>query len=61
MLLECITANVFIIFQTLLLHGNIITSLRTGPHFLPKAVNIMSLAENEIADINEVIFSFFLS
>ncbi|XP_060591068.1 uncharacterized protein LOC132746033 isoform X4 [Ruditapes philippinarum] len=40
--------------KTLLLHGNIITTLKTAPHFFPKAVSILSLAENEIADINEV-------
>ncbi|WAR07216.1 CEP97-like protein, partial [Mya arenaria] len=42
--------------KTLLLHGNIVTSLRTAPHFLPKSVTILSLAENEIGDINEVSF-----
>ncbi|XP_053397465.1 uncharacterized protein LOC123551935 isoform X2 [Mercenaria mercenaria] len=40
--------------KTLLLHGNIITTLKTAPHFLSKSVSILSLAENEIADINEV-------
>ncbi|XP_052242853.1 uncharacterized protein LOC127852875 isoform X2 [Dreissena polymorpha] len=42
--------------KTLLLHGNMVTSLRTAPHFLPKSINIFSLAENEISDINEVSF-----
>ena len=42
------------IFQTLLLHGNIITSLESAPQSLPKSLAILSLAENEIADLNEV-------
>lgn len=47
--------------QTLLLHGNSITTLRTVPAHLPAHVSILSLAENEIRDLNEVIiFSLFL-
>ncbi|XP_074641154.1 uncharacterized protein LOC141898898 isoform X2 [Tubulanus polymorphus] len=40
--------------KTLLLHGNIITSLKFVPSYLPNSVNILSLAENEINDLNEV-------
>ncbi|KAJ8315581.1 hypothetical protein KUTeg_007731 [Tegillarca granosa] len=40
--------------KTLLLHGNIITSLKPVPHNFPKSLVILSLAENEIIDINEV-------
>ncbi|KAK3595229.1 hypothetical protein CHS0354_021545 [Potamilus streckersoni] len=40
--------------QTLLLHGNILTTLRQAPQFLPSSIVILSLAENEISDINEV-------
>ncbi|NWZ79621.1 CEP97 protein, partial [Poecile atricapillus] len=42
--------------KTLLLHGNIITSLRTAPVCLPQSVTVLSLAENEIRDLNEVSF-----
>ncbi|NWT21057.1 CEP97 protein, partial [Vireo altiloquus] len=42
--------------KTLLLHGNIITSLRTAPVCLPQSLNVFSLAENEIRDLNEVSF-----
>ncbi|XP_060069626.1 uncharacterized protein LOC132549692 [Ylistrum balloti] len=42
--------------RTLLLHGNILTSLRTVPQHFPKSVVILSLAENEIGDINEVMY-----
>lgn len=42
------------ILQTLLLHGNIITSLRTAPVCLPQNLTVFSLAENEIRDLNEV-------
>lgn len=41
-------------FKTLLLHGNIITSLRVVPAYLPRSLAILSLAENEIRDLNEV-------
>lgn len=41
-------------FKTLLLHGNIITSLRMAPAYLPRSLAILSLAENEIRDLNEV-------
>ncbi|KAJ8253200.1 hypothetical protein GJAV_G00210200 [Gymnothorax javanicus] len=40
--------------KTLLLHGNIITTLRAVPAFLPPHLTILSLAENEIRDLNEV-------
>ncbi|KAM9850484.1 centrosomal protein of 97 kDa [Aulostomus maculatus] len=40
--------------KTLLLHGNSITTLRTVPAHLPAHVAILSLAENEIRDLNEV-------
>ncbi|KAM4701441.1 centrosomal protein of 97 kDa [Discoglossus pictus] len=40
--------------KTLLLHGNNITSLRTASSSLPLSLNILSLAENEIRDLNEV-------
>ena len=46
-------------FQTLLLHGNILTTLRTAPNHLPKSLCIVSLAENEITDLNEVHFILF--
>ncbi|XP_033741775.1 centrosomal protein of 97 kDa-like [Pecten maximus] len=42
--------------RTLLLHGNILTSLRTVPQHFPKSIAILSLAENEIGDINEVMY-----
>ncbi|NWU96932.1 CEP97 protein, partial [Upupa epops] len=42
--------------KTLLLHGNIITSLRTAPVCLPQNLAVLSLAENEIRDLNEVSF-----
>ncbi|NXH40126.1 CEP97 protein, partial [Dicaeum eximium] len=42
--------------KTLLLHGNIITSLRTAPLCLPQSLTVLSLAENEIRDLNEVSF-----
>ncbi|XP_053168623.1 centrosomal protein of 97 kDa isoform X2 [Hemicordylus capensis] len=42
--------------KTLLLHGNIITSLRTAPACLPQGLAILSLAENEIRDLNEISF-----
>ncbi|XP_062259127.1 centrosomal protein of 97 kDa [Platichthys flesus] len=40
--------------KTLLLHGNSITTLRTVPAHLPARLSILSLAENEIRDLNEV-------
>ncbi|XP_030614435.1 centrosomal protein of 97 kDa [Archocentrus centrarchus] len=40
--------------KTLLLHGNSITTLRTVPAHLPAQLSILSLAENEIRDLNEV-------
>ncbi|XP_042532783.1 centrosomal protein of 97 kDa isoform X2 [Dipodomys spectabilis] len=40
--------------KTLLLHGNIITSLRMAPAYLPRSLAILSLAENEIRDLNEI-------
>ncbi|KAG7467044.1 hypothetical protein MATL_G00149150 [Megalops atlanticus] len=40
--------------KTLLLHGNIITTLRVVPAHLPPHLSILSLAENEIRDLNEV-------
>ncbi|XP_013399437.1 uncharacterized protein LOC106165681 [Lingula anatina] len=40
--------------QTLLLHGNILTNLKTVPTYLPKSIAILSLAENEISDLTEV-------
>ncbi|KAA8588013.1 hypothetical protein FQN60_001207 [Etheostoma spectabile] len=39
--------------KTLLLHGNSITTLRTLPAHLPANLSILSLAENEIRDLNE--------
>ncbi|XP_045396333.1 centrosomal protein of 97 kDa isoform X2 [Lemur catta] len=42
--------------KTLLLHGNIITSLRMAPAHLPRSLAILSLAENEIRDLNEISF-----
>lgn len=39
--------------KTLLLHGNSITTLRTVPVHLPAQLSILSLAENEIRDLNE--------
>nr|XP_020504383.1 centrosomal protein of 97 kDa [Labrus bergylta] len=39
--------------KTLLLHGNSITTLRTVPAHLPVHLSILSLAENEIRDLNE--------
>uniref|UniRef100_A0A8C4SRX5 Centrosomal protein of 97 kDa n=1 Tax=Erpetoichthys calabaricus TaxID=27687 RepID=A0A8C4SRX5_ERPCA len=40
--------------KTLLLHGNSITTLRQVPTHLPTGLSILSLAENEIRDLNEV-------
>ncbi|XP_015240868.1 PREDICTED: centrosomal protein of 97 kDa [Cyprinodon variegatus] len=40
--------------KTLLLHGNSITTLRAVPAHLPAHLSILSLAENEIRDLNEV-------
>ncbi|XP_060944510.1 centrosomal protein of 97 kDa [Limanda limanda] len=40
--------------KTLLLHGNSITALRSVPAHLPALLSILSLAENEIRDLNEV-------
>ncbi|KAK2839950.1 hypothetical protein Q5P01_013690 [Channa striata] len=40
--------------KTLLLHGNSITTLRTIPAHLPAHLSILSMAENEIRDLNEV-------
>ncbi|KAM9801930.1 centrosomal protein of 97 kDa [Syngnathus typhle] len=40
--------------KTLLLHGNSLTTLRTVPANLPAHVSILSLASNEITDLNEV-------
>uniref|UniRef100_A0A8C0GIT0 Centrosomal protein of 97 kDa n=1 Tax=Chelonoidis abingdonii TaxID=106734 RepID=A0A8C0GIT0_CHEAB len=42
--------------KTLLLHGNIIASLRMAPVCLPQSLIILSLAENEIRDLNEISF-----
>lgn len=42
--------------KTLLLHGNIITSLRMASAYLPRSLAILSLAENEIRDLNEISF-----
>ncbi|KFQ18756.1 Centrosomal protein of 97 kDa, partial [Merops nubicus] len=42
--------------KTLMLHGNIITSLRTAPVCLPQNLTVLSVAENEIRDLNEVSF-----
>ncbi|XP_074550582.1 centrosomal protein of 97 kDa [Halichoeres trimaculatus] len=39
--------------KTLLLHGNSITTLRAVPAHLPAHLSILSLAENEIRDLNE--------
>ncbi|KAM3934560.1 centrosomal protein of 97 kDa [Leptodactylus fuscus] len=47
--------------KTLLLHGNNITSLRTASTSLPQNLSILSLAENEIRDLNEVSFLAGLS
>ncbi|MED6233812.1 hypothetical protein ATANTOWER_016991 [Ataeniobius toweri] len=40
--------------KTLLLHGNSITTLRAVPAHLPAHLSILSLAENEIRDLNEM-------
>uniref|UniRef100_A0A671RLS6 Centrosomal protein of 97 kDa n=1 Tax=Sinocyclocheilus anshuiensis TaxID=1608454 RepID=A0A671RLS6_9TELE len=42
------------VLKTLLLHGNIITTLRTAPAHLPATLTVLSLAENEIRDLSEV-------
>ncbi|XP_040280859.1 centrosomal protein of 97 kDa [Bufo bufo] len=47
--------------KTLLLHGNSITTLRTASTSLPQNLSILSLAENEIRDLNEVSFLAGLS
>ncbi|XP_056014228.1 uncharacterized protein LOC125674963 isoform X3 [Ostrea edulis] len=45
-----------ICLRTLLLHGNIISTLESAPQSLPRSLAILSLAENEITDLNEVRF-----
>ncbi|CAN0149062.1 unnamed protein product [Lampetra fluviatilis] len=40
--------------RTLLLHGNMVTSLRAAPTHLPPQLGILSLAENEITDLTEM-------
>ncbi|KAM4047060.1 centrosomal protein of 97 kDa [Anomaloglossus baeobatrachus] len=47
--------------KTFLLHGNNIASLRTASTSLPQNLSILSLAENEIRDLNEVSFLAGLS
>ncbi|XP_044523234.1 centrosomal protein of 97 kDa-like [Gracilinanus agilis] len=47
--------------KTLLLQGNIITSLRAAPVYLPHSLTVLSLAENEICDLNEISFLSSLS
>ncbi|XP_007487892.1 centrosomal protein of 97 kDa-like isoform X2 [Monodelphis domestica] len=47
--------------KTLLLRGNIITSLRAAPVYLPPSLTVLSLAENEICDLNEISFLSSLS
>ncbi|KAL5010693.1 hypothetical protein ScPMuIL_012998 [Solemya velum] len=42
--------------RTLLLHGNMMTTLWKAPVYLPKSIVILSLAENEITDLNEVTY-----
>uniref|UniRef100_UPI00398EB6D0 centrosomal protein of 97 kDa isoform X2 n=1 Tax=Pristiophorus japonicus TaxID=55135 RepID=UPI00398EB6D0 len=46
--------------KILLLHGNTITTLRSASSHLPPDLNILSLAENEIRDLNEVSYLGFL-
>ena len=46
--------------QSLLLHGNTISNLRTAPNHLPKGLQILSLAENDLSDLNEVMSEIFL-
>ncbi|XP_056145951.1 centrosomal protein of 97 kDa [Lampris incognitus] len=46
--------NKLLALKTLLLHGNSITTLCTVPVHLPAHLSILSLAENEIRDLNEV-------
>ncbi|XP_051870158.1 centrosomal protein of 97 kDa [Pristis pectinata] len=46
--------------KILLLHGNTITTLRSASSHLPPELNILSLAENEIRDLNEVSYLGFL-
>ncbi|XP_048396868.2 centrosomal protein of 97 kDa isoform X1 [Stegostoma tigrinum] len=46
--------------QILLLHGNTITTLRSASSHLPPDLTILSLAENEIRDLNEVSYLGFL-
>jgi hypothetical protein len=41
-------------FQILLLHGNHISSLRSSSSHLPSTLIILSLAQNNICDLNEV-------
>ena len=40
--------------QTLLLHGNLIHSLAAAKSLLPPSITILSLAYNNISDLNEV-------
>lgn len=56
--MEFMCINRVLLFpQTLLLHGNIITSLRTSPAHFPLNLTVLSLAENEIRDLNEVVMN----
>lgn len=41
--------------KILLLHGNNISSLRLAPSLLPQSLIILSLAQNHITDLNEVL------
>ena len=43
-----------IFLQTLLLHGNLISSLKLVNRHLPGSIVTLSLAGNEITDLNEV-------
>ncbi|XP_069744754.1 centrosomal protein of 97 kDa isoform X2 [Narcine bancroftii] len=49
-----------LLLKILLLHGNTITTLRSASSHLPPELNILSLAENEIRDLNEVSYLGFL-
>lgn len=43
--------------QTLLLHGNKIKTLQVAGRYLPTSLKILSLAENNLEDLNEVLFN----
>ena len=44
----------YVLLQRLLLHGNEVNNLRSAVHHLPQSIDTLSLADNNIVDLNEV-------